>query len=110
MRSARTDASGTLRFRGEGATREAVLPGAGSTPNLDSGGFNPNKDVTITKSGPGPLIPVRRRISEDWFPHGPGHEMLLPITNSFFASLRVGTRTKLPNAFGQLRRRICSTL
>jgi hypothetical protein len=59
------------------------MPGASSTPNLDSGGFYPNKDVTITESGPGPLIPVRRRISEDWFPRGPGHETLLPITSAF---------------------------
>jgi hypothetical protein len=72
-----------LRFRRERATREAVLPGVGSTPNLDGGGFYPNKDVTITESGPGRLIPARRRISEDWFPHGPGHETLLPITSAF---------------------------
>ena len=57
---------------------KVVLPGVRSTPDLDGGGFYPNKDVTITESGLGPLIPVGRRISEDWFPSGPGHETLLP--------------------------------
>jgi hypothetical protein len=62
---------------------KVVLPGVSSTPNLDGGGIYSNKDVTITESGPGPLIPVGRRISEDWFPRGPGHETLLPITSAF---------------------------
>jgi len=65
---------------GEGVVLPALVS---STPNLDCGGFYPNKDVTITESGPGPLIPVGRRISEDWFPRGPGHETLLPITSGF---------------------------
>jgi hypothetical protein len=97
-----------LRFWWKRASRKVVRPNVGSMPSLDGGGFYPNKEVTITESGPGPLISIRRRTSEDWFPRGPGHGTLLSIISAPEGDLGADrpqgqrTRTQLANACGQL--------